>query len=160
MYKGFWDETQEVYADAECSGQKQYEIFMSGTYHLTGKKSTDVEDFWNINYFVDTRTIRVFTLTFQNMLLDETSCGIGQVVLGRSMDITDVRCAVLNIVPFSEVSILIIQIVIYRMKYLQTLDSVLLLMILLEEKVQEFGGDLILVVNLIVTILIVKKKID
>ena len=81
---------------------------MSGTYHLTGKKFTDVEDFWNINYFIDTRTIRVFTLSFQNMLLDETSCGIGQVVLGRSMDITDIRCSVLNIVPFSEVSISII----------------------------------------------------
>jgi len=46
------------------------------------------------------------------------------------------------------------------MTFLQTLDSVLQLMILLEEKVQEFGGDLILVVNLIVTIQIVKKKID
>lgn len=103
---GEWQYTQNVYDSPDCSETSRiYQLIYTGTYQLTGKKSEYVEDFWHINYGFYDKDIRVFSAQYRNYLTQESSCGLGELVLGRTTNIENVHCGVLNITPSRDVCI-------------------------------------------------------
>ena len=104
---GTYNFEQDVFSDDSCSRDSRlYQYRMTGTYDLTGEKFTGVENFWDIDYLIQSATLRVLDMEFRDHLAVDTQCALDRLSLGRYYDVSDARCAALHIAPLDEVDTL------------------------------------------------------
>jgi len=99
---GTYSYEQDVFADDSCSRESRlYQYRMTGTYDLN-EQSTEVQEFWNIDYFIQSATLRVLDMQLRDHLALDTQCGLDRLSLGRYYDVSDARCSRLHIAPLDE----------------------------------------------------------
>jgi hypothetical protein len=97
---GSWAYTVNAFANVECDPNFQYySTVTTGTYHITGKESEDVDKFWNVEYRVNTKTFEATDAQFANDLLDENDCELTSVVPFTIVEIRHESCRRLQILP-------------------------------------------------------------
>jgi hypothetical protein len=97
---GVWSYTADVFSSSTCDdSSRQYQLLFDGSYSLTGKRSEDVQGFWNIDYRFEEKQLRTFTVEFRNWLAASGNCNIGLITIGNRVDIKSAHCPDLHLVP-------------------------------------------------------------
>jgi len=103
LQQGTWSYTVDVFKTSACDNNfRNYRLSYTGIYSLTGGRSEAIENFWNIEYRLNTKTLEVFSSSFANYINAEPSCSIVNAAVNSVINIRHADCSLLQITPIKE----------------------------------------------------------